>query len=66
MLSLRLKKGLDTKRIFETYGVNILSDFGDAIYRYVKEGFARLEGDVLSLTDKGMLVSNYIISDILY
>ena len=58
MLGLRLSEGVS------------LSDFGFDVAakteRLQSAGLVRVSGDRLSLTDKGMLVSNSIITELLY
>ena len=66
MLSLRLARGLNTKELFRKFGKDILSDRKDEIDSLVSGGYAKKENDFIYLTDKGMLVSNYIISELLY
>ena len=65
ILPLRLVKGLDTSRLFDTYGYDILSESADLIALYIKEGYMKLDGTVLSFTPKGFLVSNTILSELI-
>ena len=66
MLSLRLAGGLDTKELLQKFGKDILSDKKDEIDMFINGGYAEEENGFIYLTDKGMLVSNYIISELLY
>ncbi len=54
MLSLRLKNGVNADKLPK-----------DKVKFFVKNGFAELKNDRFSLTDKGMLVSNQIILQLL-
>ncbi len=66
MLSLRLAGGLDTKELLQKFGKDILGDKKDEIDMFINGGYAEEENGFIYLTDKGMLVSNYIISELLY
>ncbi|MCQ2454657.1 MAG: radical SAM family heme chaperone HemW [Clostridia bacterium] len=57
MLGLRLKKGIDLSEVLSDNIVNKLAIF-------VNSGLIELNGTNLSLTDKGMLVSNSVITEL--
>jgi oxygen-independent coproporphyrinogen-3 oxidase len=64
MLRLRLTRGLDLAEAGRLYGVDKEALKQKAL-PYVGRGLARLEGEVLSLTPEGFLISNTIISSLL-
>lgn len=66
MLALRLREGLDGKKFTEKYGKALDEAIFDKAEKYIKAGLVRTEGDRIFLTSEGFLVSNSIISDLLY
>lgn len=64
MLGLRLTEGIDACTYRSKFGRELMRDIPRA-QEYVKNGFMTYEGGVLKFTDKGFLVSNAILSDIL-
>lgn len=66
MLALRLGEGLDEKKFTEKYGKALDKSIFDKAEKYIKAGLVRTEGDRIFLTSEGFLVSNSIISDLLY
>ncbi len=66
MLALRLKEGLDGKNFKERYGKDIDKALFLKAKKYEKKGLLKIEGDRISLTKEGFLLSNGIIADLLY
>lgn len=66
MLALRLKEGLDGKKFREKYGRDIDKAVFEKAKKYEKAGLINREGDRISLTPEGFLLSNSIISDLIY
>ena len=64
MLGLRLTEGIDMDDYSSLFGEELLERH-PVIYRYVGDGFMRFDGNRVCFTQKGMLVSNSILSDIL-
>ncbi len=62
MLSLRMTRGLDTKKLKEKFGYDIFAVSGERIDYYLNQGLLTKEGDFIRLTNSGMLVSNTVIS----
>lgn len=63
MMGLRLKNGIDDSRLYYLTGKN----FGDILNqseldKYINMGFLRFKNYRLALTDKGLLLHNYIVS----
>ena len=65
MLGLRLKSGISLKRYESLTGTNILASNTALINEYVAGDYLRIDGDNISLTEKGFYVSNTIISSLL-
>lgn len=64
MLGLRLKKGISLNKLEEKFGVSKDSVLKKA-KRFVENGLMKNEGEKLSLTEKGLLISNYIIAEMM-
>lgn len=65
MLRLRLAGGVRFADFKYRFGADFEELFGRKLLPYLKSGFARRTENAVSLTAKGMFVSNYILSDIL-
>ena len=63
MLGLRLAAGIDTEEFFRLFGERI--EQNPIVSKYIESGFMRLSGGRLAFEDKGFLVSNTILSDII-
>lgn len=66
MLALRLREGLNGKKFRERYGKDLDKSLFVKAKKYEKSGLLITEGDRISLTPEGFLLSNSIISDLLY
>jgi oxygen-independent coproporphyrinogen-3 oxidase len=58
---IRLTEGLDMQAIHARYGVDVWSQYGDALQPFVAAGLVRVEGARLCLSRDGMLVANEIM-----
>lgn len=65
MLRLRLTSGMSVKKYEEAFGQKLSKDFFNEVELYRKNGLMNFDGDRISLTDKGFLVSNEIISSLI-
>lgn len=65
MLKIRLKSGIDLKQFEKRFSINIKDDAYSFLRLLEKERLGILKENRFSLTDKGMLLSNTIITDIL-
>ena len=65
MLSLRLKRGLNTEELYKKYNFKLSDKFYKKCETFEKAGFMSLENNNFCLTDEGMLLSNSIISELL-
>lgn len=65
MLRLRLKSGIDTREYQNLFGKELSKDFLDKCRIFQKAGFLNLSDKNICLTNKGMLLSNSIITELL-
>ncbi len=63
MTGLRTAKGIDLKRSEKEFGVEFKRIYSTEIKRLIADGSAKLEGDQLTLTKKGMFLADGIASD---
>ena len=64
MLGMRLEEGVNKKTFFDRFGVDFDSQFGEKFNRY-ESGFVINGEKSCRFTDRGFLLSNYILSDVL-
>jgi oxygen-independent coproporphyrinogen-3 oxidase len=64
MLGLRLAEGIDTSEYSARFGRNFFEDYA-AVEKWIEQGFMGRHGSRIYFTDKGFLVSNSILSDML-
>ena len=64
-LGLRLRDGIDLEDFFLQYGVDLVSVKGEKINELSASGFLEFEGRRLRLSQKGVLVSNTIFSELI-
>ena len=64
MLSMRLARGVDASDFYDRFGADFDVAFGEKFKKFSPE-FVRIENGKYSFTEKGFLVSNYILSDAL-
>ncbi len=65
MLGLRTAEGISDTAFKKTFGHGFLETYGEALRPYISAGLARVEGDKIRLTPRGMYVSLGILSDLL-
>lgn len=66
MLRLRLKDGLEEKRVKEIYGFGIPEKMRQKAEAFVKYGLVIFDKDGIRLTRNGFLLSNAVISELIY
>ncbi|MBS1952990.1 MAG: radical SAM family heme chaperone HemW [Cyanobacteria bacterium SZAS-4] len=64
MLGLRLRSGLDLNNFEHDFGINLREKFKRQIERLLDGGFVEIVNERLRITDRGVLVSNSIISEL--
>jgi len=65
MLSLRLKRGLNTEELYKKYNFTLPHNFYKKCKTFEKAGFIEVKNNNYCLTAEGMLLSNSIISELL-
>ncbi|PKN82480.1 MAG: coproporphyrinogen III oxidase [Chloroflexi bacterium HGW-Chloroflexi-9] len=65
ILGLRLMEGVSLPEFAERFGVTVQDAFGPAIDRHTRLGLIEVAGDRLRLTDRGLLLSNEVFTDLL-
>jgi len=62
-LGLRMIKGVSKKEFFKRFGKDMEEIFGDIIALHNRNGLLIDKGEYIALTEKGIDVSNYVMSD---
>lgn len=65
ILGLRLMRGVSQSAFAARFGATPQEVFGAAIERHLRTGLLEADGDVLRLTDRGLLLSNEVFVDLL-
>ncbi len=65
MLKLRLKKGLNLSELKKLYGEKSAERINKKAPLFKEQGFVNFDGENLSLTRKGLLISNSIIAELI-
>ncbi len=65
MLRMRLRKGVEHSAFEKKFGCRFEDLYGNRLSEYIKNGYVVSGDSNTFFTDKGFLVSNYILSDIL-
>lgn len=64
-LGLRKIKGVSIQKFKYIFGKNIYDEYGEAINKHLENNLLEINDDRIFLTDKGLDVSNYVMSDFL-
>lgn len=64
-LGLRLIKGVSILEFNERFDKDIYEIYGEVIDKYVESQHIKIDGDLISLTDKGLDVCNHVMADFL-
>ena len=62
-LGLRKIRGVSINGFFDAFGKSLYEVYGSVIDKHLKNGLMVIKNDLVSLTKKGLDVSNYILSD---
>lgn len=65
MLRLRLKEGLNLNELTRIYGEDATKNIKEKAPLLKEQGFVNFENNIISLTEKGFLISNTIISELI-
>ena len=60
MLGLRTSEGVDLKEVERQTGIKVLNQLSGPISQCREESLLKLDGDQMSLSEKGMLLSNEV------
>lgn len=66
MLSLRLKEGLSFAEYKSIFGSSLSDSIIKKVEKYAKLGYMNIDNNKINFTPKGYLVSNTILSDLIY
>ena len=66
MLKMRLSKGLCLGEFEEKFSIKLPQKFYSKVSSFEKAGLLKRTGDKIAFTPKGFLVSNSVISDLLF
>lgn len=64
-LGLRMMRGISRKQFAENFGVEIEAVYGDVIQKMIKLGLLEQQAGNIFLTEEGISVSNYVMSEFL-
>lgn len=64
-MGMRLVEGISLSGFRDRFSEDIMDIFGDEIRKHVKDGLLVLEGDRMYFTEKGMDLSNHVLSDLI-
>lgn len=64
-LALRLKKGINIKKLNEKYNIDFVEKYKNIIKKYENSGLTEIENGFYRLSEKGFLLSNEIMSEFL-
>ena len=64
-LGLRMCQGVSAIGFYQSFGKSLEAVYGQVIEKHIENGLLEQKGEVLRLTDAGMDVSNYVMSDFL-
>lgn len=62
-LGLRMTKGISRKEFRDRFNKDVYEVYGPVLNKYVNEGFMTVDEDTVKLNDRGIDVSNIILSD---
>ena len=65
LLNMRLYQGIDIKDFAREFGIEVAKMYLEPLRKYVEHGYVSIKGDIYSFTEKGMLVSSYIKTEVL-
>lgn len=65
-LGLRMTEGVNSRKFEEQYGQTLEEIYGEVIDRNSRDGLLEWDGEYLHLTERGLDVSNYIMSQFIF
>lgn len=64
-MGMRLVEGISLSSFKSRFSEDVMDIFGDVIRKHQKEGLLIIEGDRMRFSEKGMDLSNYVLSDMI-
>jgi oxygen-independent coproporphyrinogen-3 oxidase len=64
ILGLRMTKGIKKEDFYGRFNVNIMDKYKEVLEKYIKKGYLKDENGYISFSEKGLDISNYILSEI--
>lgn len=64
-LGLRMMQGISRRRFMEVFGVEIEAVYGNVIQKMIAQGLLKQQAGNIFLTEEGISVSNYVMSEFL-
>ena len=61
-LGLRMANGISEKEFEDTFGVSLLYEYPNVVDKFVREGLLIREKGRIYLSDRGVDISNYVMS----
>jgi putative oxygen-independent coproporphyrinogen III oxidase len=65
MLGLRMRSGIDLRKLKENLQIDLKSQAFAELERFINQGLLKMDDGRLALTDRGVLISNYVIAGLL-
>ncbi len=64
-MGMRLVEGISLNNFRNRFSEDLMDIFGDEIRKHIKDGLLVIEGDRMRFTEKGMDLSNHVLSDMI-
>lgn len=64
-LGLRMMKGVSLRAFEDLFGMSVMEVFSESVDKHIKDGTLKLSEGSLSLTERGIDVANFVMSDFL-
>lgn len=64
-MGMRLVEGISLSKFRDRFSEDLMDIFGDEIRKHIKDGLLVIEGDRMRFTEKGMDLSNHVLSDMI-
>lgn len=65
-LGLRKMKGVSATGFYQSFGQSIQEVYGDVLHKLLQEKLIEVSGDQIRLTERGIDISNYVMSEFLF
>ncbi|KXZ40092.1 oxygen-independent coproporphyrinogen-3 oxidase [Alkalithermobacter thermoalcaliphilus JW-YL-7 = DSM 7308] len=64
-MGLRMNEGIDMEKINKKFGIDFIKIYGETINKLIEKGYIKLNNNNISLTDKGIDLSNKVFIEFL-